>query len=389
MIARMAREEAAELNMELTTTILFKQQARGSPGSWKILGKAHETAKNLRRCFPWFQNVSFDFGRSNEYDELVNLQKGMHQWDFLSNENITKGLQGTNSISEIRNSVKAAVKGVHRNILLYGNNAENGSQQNGTSTSSTNSSVTWTGNGSSGSRVDVSIPFVDVAGFAPFSLEFEDELRSVFRMNEDDPECCNVRADPNETVFHFRNFVDEMPRKAIAWGFGELSPSKIANELFGHLKGGDKLAIVTRFQKADKVVEIQDAIQQAHPGVEVRVIGDNSGVQDFCLLRTAQNEIVGSQKSTFVKWASFIGTSRMARIYIQDSTQFRDNVDDLFFLEAFELTQNTKRIKYEVYRNEEMEKLLNSTREEKSKIKELKDLDMLEKLIDNQRIKQL
>lgn len=103
-----------------------------------------------------------------------------------------------------------------------------------------------------------------------------------------------------------------MPKVGKRLGFEELSPNKTAFELFGHLNPGDKVAITTRFGGKD-VEPYVSALQGR--GLQVRVIEGQSGTQDFCFLMSAQKELVGSLKSTFVTWAAYLGDMKRANLY--------------------------------------------------------------------------
>lgn len=125
---------------------------------------------------------------------------------------------------------------------------------------------------------------------------------------------------------HLRNFMVEFPRRknfARKKGFEELSPNKTANELFAHLKPGDKVAITTRF--GGKHVEpYVSALEQR--GLRVRVIHGQSGVQDFCFLLNAKKELVGTKKSTFLELAALLGDMERAELYdMQDPKKKKDD----------------------------------------------------------------
>jgi putative heme iron utilization protein len=60
-------------------------------------------------------------------------------------------------------------------------------------------------------------------------------------------------------VFHYRNFKQELPRTGKSHGYHEADPQQAANDLFGHLKEGDKIAIVTRF--SDSAQSYVDALR--------------------------------------------------------------------------------------------------------------------------------
>lgn len=343
--ARMAQELAVEQNLDLHTNILLKQQGRGEGKHFRLLVKAADTEKTLRKCFPWFRNISFGFGHSPEYDRLKEMQSNMPAWNFLKqDDNITKGLKSTTTW-KMRQAMHLVVESI-RNATLIARSIGDNNENMMTSTKS----------------LSDMIPMMDVSGMATFSFPFEEELRDVFRL--DHHQCCKIHADPDETVFHYRNFLEEMPKRGKNLGFEELSGSKIAHELFRDLKPGDKVAILTRFQNSKVVAEIKDLLQQVQ-GAQVRIVANNSGVEDFCLLQTAQKEVVGSMLSTFVRWGSFLGRAEKVRLYFLDSPNFRKRGADDMFSEAINLLSSSpsspRRIQFEVYRSEEMDQILNET----------------------------
>jgi hypothetical protein len=50
-------------------------------------------------------------------------------------------------------------------------------------------------------------------------------------------------------------------------------------------------------------------------GLIVRIVTNQTGVQDFCFLQSAQKELVGVAKSTYVRWAAYLGNATRARLY--------------------------------------------------------------------------
>ena len=74
-------------------------------------------------------------------------------------------------------------------------------------------------------------------------------------------------------------------------GFEELSPSKIAIELFRNLQSGDKIAIVTRklFSKRSQQ-SLQDVVNALITlrGFVVRIV--EPSYQNFCFMMKAQKE---------------------------------------------------------------------------------------------------
>lgn len=159
---------------------------------------------------------------------------------------------------------------------------------------------------------------------------------------------------------HYRNFLAEMPRKGKIMGFQEMSPGKVSHELFRDKKAGEKIAIVTRINDG-VVTEIVRLLKERE--LLVRVIEGQTGVEDWCFLKHAQKELVGGAVSTYVKWAAFLGNATSTRLYFLDSPAFRQRVDmDFMFQEATHLIRSDlrSRIRYEVYRSEDIEDLINT-----------------------------
>jgi hypothetical protein len=74
-------------------------------------------------------------------------------------------------------------------------------------------------------------------------------------------------------------------------GFEELSPPKIAHELFAHLQPGDKVAIAARRNMSNNRKPLEDVIAALQArGLIVRVSRNVVGNQDFCFLKEAQKE---------------------------------------------------------------------------------------------------
>lgn len=147
--------------------------------------------------------------------------------------------------------------------------------------------------------------------------KYVDYFRAFFQL---DQSCCGeVEPDPDESVFHFRNFETEMPSHKGT--LQEVSPNQTAHVLFAHLQAGDKVAITTRFNNA-RASEHVEALTGR--GIEVRVIEGQSGVQDFCFLTKAQKEVVGNCQSTFVFWAVVLGKARKSVLYTLDSPSLQE-----------------------------------------------------------------
>ena len=120
---------------------------------------------------------------------------------------------------------------------------------------------------------------------------------------------------------HFRNFVGEMPKRGKYLGFEELNPIDTAGLLFANLHAGDRVAITGR--RAQTVHAYVDALRQRN--ISVRLIQDQSDVNDFCFLQSAQRELVGSARSTFAAWSGLLSAKKSlsVRLYSINSTATR------------------------------------------------------------------
>jgi hypothetical protein len=111
-----------------------------------------------------------------------------------------------------------------------------------------------------------------------------------------------------------------MPRKGKKKGYEELSPNQTAHELFRHLSPGSKVAITSR-QHNPAAQAYVDVLQER--GLKVRIIADQSSVQDFCFLASSQKELGGSAMSTFLVWAAILGNATVNWLYSIDSDDTR------------------------------------------------------------------
>jgi hypothetical protein len=129
---------------------------------------------------------------------------------------------------------------------------------------------------------------------------------------------------------HFRHYMAELPRKWRSKGFEELSPNQTADELFQHLQPGEKVAIVSRYQTPNALAYV-DALKKR--GLEVRLVSQSMGVQDFCFLLNTRKELAGSSRSTFLLWSAFLGNATTNKLYSIDSPSTRKALGDELFLQ--------------------------------------------------------
>jgi len=112
-------------------------------------------------------------------------------------------------------------------------------------------------------------------------------------------------------------------------GIAELSPNQTAVDLFGHLKPGNKVAILTRFS-AEQAAPYVEALEER--GLKVRVISGQDGEQDFCFLMSATKEMIGIVYSTYLFWAGILSqTCKRVLAYSIDTTS-RANTGRIVFM---------------------------------------------------------
>jgi hypothetical protein len=117
---------------------------------------------------------------------------------------------------------------------------------------------------------------------------------------------------------HFRNFLGEMPNRGKSLGYEELGPEQVANEVFGRLQPGDKVAITMRDLKSDGREQGLVAAFEKR-GITARIVRQSSDMADFCFLMRAQKELVGTSRSSFFTWAGLLGNATRVRSYSIDS----------------------------------------------------------------------
>jgi hypothetical protein len=291
-IAQMAQEE-----FNITIRLLLKQQttSRGNV----LWHKAMPSQKFLQKCFPAFRGLDFGLGnrwlRGDRDDEYFVTPKGLPLLD--------------GRLDDTRKRL-ATWKEYLRN--------------------STGASAAHLSSGSNHTAAMLGFPpdlmaETQFTGYDQWFQTYYDTMKhEIFQF--DDRACCDpdMQPFPDESVFHHRGFATEMPTVYKKMGFEELPPKLIATQLFGHLQPGDKVAVLGRFVKDEAQENSTNPTQQIvmeleGRGIQVRTVGDGDAMHDFCFLKNAQKELVGGWKSTFLKWAFFLGDMKMARFYAYDS----------------------------------------------------------------------
>lgn len=127
--------------------------------------------------------------------------------------------------------------------------------------------------------------------------------------------------------------------------FEEADSIMAATQLFADYQPGDKVAIISRFQdNTDKFIKALKDIK----GIEARYIKGQTGPQDFCFLLKAQKEIVVSARSTFGRWAGYLGDMERARMYSLSTKESRALGMD-YCLNKFERKDVRDRLIFENY----------------------------------------
>jgi hypothetical protein len=266
----------------LDSHLVLQHQQRG--------GKWVSAMQDVTQCFPNLRDYDFELGNSVEFTKRLQQQQ-----EWLGNDNASKLiLPNLVSSASVDDGLAYLVSLQRKNITSSISNV--------------------------GSNANISLPFVYAQSFVDFEYieRYNSDLRALFWFDE--AACCQEVPHPDESVFHFRNYLAEMPRKGKQKGFEELNPNQTALELFGHLKRGDGVAMTSRVNNQAAQAYVQ-AFQAR--GLSVRMVTNQTGVQDFCFLAKAQKELAGMARSTFLVWAAILGNATTNWLYSIDSQNTR------------------------------------------------------------------
>jgi hypothetical protein len=266
-------------------------------GQHQAAPKWKSTAQNLKTCFPSLRNFQFEGGNwDSEYRTRLQQQ---NRWLRL----------GSKKSDSTRNLLHVDESCPNRG-LCWRETAE--FLQSLLQQQTENPDVTMI---QEPANATVSLPFLSSRSISILDVlvdEFYDEIRKWFTL---DPACCKERPQQDEVVFHLRNFATES-KLLLTKGYQELDPNSTAELLFGNLKPGDKIAIVSRF--TDTVQPYVAALESR--GLSVRVIRNQTSVEDFCFLQSTKKELVGAKMSTFANWAAVLGEAEQSRLYSVNSS---------------------------------------------------------------------
>jgi hypothetical protein len=259
--------------------------------------KWKSTARNLQTCFPSLRNFQFEGGNwDSEYRTRLQQQ---NKWLKL----------GTKKSDSTRNLLHVDESCPNRG-LCWRETAD--FLQSLLQQQTENPDVKMI---QESPNATVSLPFLSSRSMSILDVlvdEFYDEIRQWLTL---DAACCKERPEEGEVVFHLRNFATES-KVLLSKGYQELDPNSTAELLFAHLRPGDKIAIVSRF--TDSVQPYVKALESR--GLSVRVIRNQTSVEDFCFLQSSKKELVGAKMSTFVNWAAVLGEAEQSRLYSVNSS---------------------------------------------------------------------
>ena len=276
-----ARGLQIQLSERGVSTNLILRHMDGDDSKWK------RARSFISRCFPRLSHLDFEAANSPEYQERQVQQKILYGQAVSGLK-----LKGKDDVS---------VKRVLDNLQSLLNDER-------FSTSSV------------GIPKDANIHLPFLVADEMVDHEYLDRYRDDFRtfFEFDDDVCCAAVPEPDESVFHFRNFQQELKGVTKTRGFRELNPRQVSTELFGRLQNGDKVAIVSRF-KNDITKQYVTALEDRN--LNVRLISRQTPVEDFCFLKRAKKEMVGTEISSFFVWAAYLGTAPVRSYFVADNSQ--------------------------------------------------------------------
>lgn len=184
--------------------------------------------------------------------------------------------------------------------------------------------------------------------------KYYDELRDLFRFNDNDSNCCNQLPLADETVLHVRNYRSDL----LPQGFHLMDANQTAHKLLKNLPVGHRIALVAPHfgdERDNKVLDYQTALKAK--GLSVRMMQGQSSTQDFCFLRRTHTELIGAKTSTYAIWAGLLGNATRVRLYVMDSKWTRNAKSSLKgkILEHYQWKRKDllDRIRFETYKGDD------------------------------------
>lgn len=103
-------------------------------------------------------------------------------------------------------------------------------------------------------------------------------------------------------MLHIRGFeVEGGPNIVNSFGFHDLDIYQTAYELLGHLRTGDKVAIISQFEEKD-LANYTGVLRER--GLQVRFVTGHTGPQGFCFLKCTTKGLYGDYFSTYFRSAA-------------------------------------------------------------------------------------
>ena len=199
-----------------------------------------------------------------------------------------------------------------------------------------------------------SLPYLTASSFSWIDClrneGYYNEMRQWLQFNM--KECCNsnVRPNDNDIVFHYRNFAHELRSSKLKGqlNFVEIPPHIAANVAFrNHAAVANSrddttaaaaanhhnttpvvhvpnIAITSRFETG---TEQYIAAFSAQNITSHYVSGQKSGVEGFCYILQAPNEIFGSYQSTYYRWAALLGNATRSRFYTMELPAWNETAE--------------------------------------------------------------
>ena len=279
-------------------------------GQHEVYWKWKRAYRDLTACFPNFRDFEFSAGIHDTKHGFAAIQKQQETW-LGTNASLLWNIKSLAQIDYLKSLLDQQAQA-----------AQQEQQQQARGGRAPNQTIVPLRNNSR-----YSLPYLTSHTFMKYRRTLHHsalyhELRDWLQFNSTLPQCCRSRAEADEVVFHFRNFVTEIEQASVfnSYNFFELSPNETAQYLFGpnHRRYGNhtletkrKMALISRFP--DTATPFVEKLQA--DGWTVRRIKGQSGVQDFCFAMSAQRELVGVVLSTYAKWAGFLGNATKVRLY--------------------------------------------------------------------------
>jgi hypothetical protein len=180
----------------------------------------------------------------------------------------------------------------------------------------------------------VSLPFLRTASWSfhvPFTGSYYELVRTWLAMNETDPACCRpTQPDPDEIVWHYRNFKGES-EDLVSRGFVEVDPSQAVQHIFQPLAHDNstnvstKIAMLSRFPQ--DLEPFEQALQNSPVPFQTRRLYNGTAATDFCFLRQTQRLLIGVHLSSYAGWAAFLGRASSVLLYVVNNTATRQRAD--------------------------------------------------------------